>query len=130
MSDFAMVRRPDDPAMESPASSASMEQSESGTATSSIVETMAGGFENAESAMDYFAKSPHLATGVKTFAGLNSGLPSIVASGAEGFEAANAFHEGKTADGTAARQRPCGSCSLSSRPSIERRVFDATEAER
>jgi hypothetical protein len=32
-----------------------MEQSESGTAASSIVETMAGGFENAESAMDFFA---------------------------------------------------------------------------
>ena len=51
--------------------------------------------------MDFYENRPHLSTGIKTFAGLNSGLLSMVASGADGFEAAHAFHEGKTADGVA-----------------------------
>jgi hypothetical protein len=73
--------------------------SEEGPTFGSVGESIASGFEYAESAMDFVKDSPHLSTGVKTFSGLNSGLLSMVTSGFEATEAADDFEKGHTAKG-------------------------------
>jgi hypothetical protein len=81
------------------AASAAPSSSEEGPTFGGVAETMASGFENAESAMDFMSGHDHFASGVKTFAGLDSGLLSLVASAGDAYEGVHDMQEGKTAKG-------------------------------
>src|SRR5438045_372528 len=73
--------------------------SEEGPTLGTVAEKMASGFEYADSAMDFVAQHDHLQSGVKTFAGIDSGLLSMVAAGGDAYEGVHHLQEGKTAEG-------------------------------